>query len=78
MTRTFDDDEARRRDALYQALRPSETFDEAKAHDKWASDLDAVGADIGADKQRALRDAELLPLAIRALTARQEVKPANH
>ena len=78
MTRTFDDDEAKRRDALYQALRPIGAFREALADDRYAAQLDREGADIAAARACALRDADLLRLAIRALKARQEVTPGDN
>jgi hypothetical protein len=75
MSARFDDKRAVK-DALYQApVFCSGAFEAAVNHDRYAGELDAVGADIAADKERAYRDASLLPLAIRALTSRQEVTP---
>ena len=75
MTQRFDDKRAVM-DALYHAPTfASGAFEAAVNHDRYAAQLDAVGADIAADKERAYRDASLLPLAIRGLTARQEVTP---
>lgn len=70
MTRTFDDEEARRRDALYQALQPQRNMSLAMAMDRSAE----LWPDL-ADRCRDIRDATLLRLAIRALTARQRATP---
>ena len=70
MTQRFDD-MAAKRDALYQALQPSESFVLAKHHDGWAAQHERAGQELNATRQRSHRDAELLKLAIRALTARQ-------
>ena len=72
MTRTFDDAEARRRDALYQSLQPSGAFEAAIETDKVMAECKRLGGLSGiARLKRKDRDAALLPLAIRALTARQ-------
>ena len=75
MTQAFDD-MARERDALYQATMPRGEFAEAIEADKAAADCLHIGGLAGVARNlRRVRDAELLRLAIRGLTARQEVKP---
>jgi hypothetical protein len=64
MTRTFDDDEAQRRDALYQALRPPYTFRKAQAHDRFGLDV--------------YRDAELEQFKLAISARRQEVTPGDN
>jgi hypothetical protein len=72
MTRTFNDDEAQRRDALYQSLQPRGAFEAAIEADKVMAECKRLGGLSGiARLKRKDRDAALLPLAIRALTARQ-------
>ena len=72
------DDMARTRDALYQALRPSEDFEAAISVDKAMAECLRIGGLHGIARiNRKDRDAALLPLAIRGLISRQEVTPGN-
>ena len=73
MTQRFDD-MARERDALYQATSPEGEFEFAIWYDRMAYATEVVRL---RESHRDNRDAALLPLAIRALTARQQKYPVD-
>jgi hypothetical protein len=77
MTQRFDD-MAAERDALYQELWPNVYFEAAISADKVMAECLRIGGLAGIARiKRKDRDADLLPMAIRALTARQEKYPVD-